>query len=85
MDQYCGSTIDMVLMDEYAGRLSVDGSFVGDCNVTIAAWYNSNRLNFYFENFALGAWETDCQNTFLTVYDGENPEHSTLIHGNINL
>lgn len=81
MDEYCGSTIDMILMDEFTGRLAVDETYVGDCNVTVETWYTNNRLNFYFEKFGLGAWKTDCHDTFLTVYDGQDPAYSPLMHG----
>lgn len=81
MDEYCGETIDMILLDEFAGRLSIDGSFVGDCNVTIQTWFTNNRISFYFEDFDLGVWEAHCPNTFLTVYDGQDPTSSPLMHG----
>jgi hypothetical protein len=71
----------MILMNEFTGRLSVDETYVGDCNVTIKTRYNNKQISFYFEKFELGARETDCQTTFLTVYDGQHSAYSPLMHG----
>lgn len=82
MDVYCGNTIDLSALDTFAGRLSIYGGYVGDCNVTLQAWLDTdNRIGFYFENFLLGPWEVDCLDTYLAVYDGPNTEFAPPMHG----
>ncbi|WAR11657.1 LRP12-like protein [Mya arenaria] len=69
MDQYCGSTIDMIMEGIDDGKLVIDG-YVNqrDCNVTIETWYTADRLHFQFEDFDMGSGI--CDDTYFTVYDG---------------
>ena len=86
MSDYCGGEIDMVIQDIYAGQLSIDGTFKGDCNVTIETWYSADRLMFYFQDFNLPYTSTLCEDNYLQVFDKNSMGDFQLMHGEcINL
>ena len=80
MSDYCGGGIDMILQDINAGRLAIDGAYVGDCNVTIETWYSADKLMFYFESIDMPD-ERFCEENYLEVYDRNEQEEFQLMHG----
>ena len=82
MSDYCNGEIDMILQDIYASRLSIDGAYSGDCNVTIETWYSADKLMFYFEDIDLpDAWNRFCDDNYLQVYDKNALGEFQLMHG----
>ena len=82
MSDYCSGGIDMILQDINAGRLAIDGTYAGDCNVTIETWYSANRIMFYFESMDLpDEWDRFCEDNYLEVYDTSELGEFRLMHG----
>ncbi|KAL4234106.1 Suppressor of tumorigenicity 14 protein [Mactra antiquata] len=79
MADYCDGLIEIT--DVYFGSLTIDSSYIGDCNVTMVTRMGYNRLNFYFDQFDLGKRHIHCEHSYLTVYDGADTDTSPPING----